>query len=785
VRAGSLLGALLAAALPLAAGGQALATSGDAEGPLPQLTPAWFDLGVNDVPKGQVLVRLAPGDVWMDVEDLTRAGLSVEGGDRLAVGERSLVSLRSLAPAIAWVLDEEETLLRISAAQALLGRTAIDLNPRRRPDRIRSGAAPSAFLNLGARLDGWDRLMSSAELGASLGPALVLSSGTWSSEAGYLRGPMVAHVDDAPRLVRYSAGELFAGTTDPLGGSAMLLGLSAGREFSLDPYVLRDPYPRTSLFVETPSTLEIWVGETLVRRTQVAPGTLEIENLPLTEGSSEVRTVLRDAFGREQSASSFFLMGSNLLAPGLVDWGLQAGVERRAAVDGSISYGDPIAVARWRAGLTRVLTLGARLEASPEVLSGGVISAAATPVGQVEAGVAASRAGNDGAAGFVGLRARPHRRASVAAQLRLSSDGYATSSLAPATDRATARGLLGLNVSPHPRLSLLGEVTAWRMRDAGDGIRGSVRGAWSFGAGRLAALSAAVGKLEGMERTWEIHATWTMVLPGEHAVELAGRTAGDGELGWVTASRSLGAGPGVGYRVQAAGGDASQAELDLHGQAPWGRASFYERWASPFGGGERHEAVEAAAGLVLIDGGLYPTRPVDGSYTLVVLEGAPGVRITRDGQPVGRTGEDGRLLVPGLLPYFGNRITLRDGDVPLDFRVGEVERYVAPRYRAGTVEAFDVGPTRVVQGRLLLRVDDRELAPEWGEIAIELPTGRLVSPIGFGGEFWLEGLTPGRHEALVRWAGRLCRLTFEVGEGTGVLDVGTQLCTQMLAAGGG
>lgn len=782
MRAGSLLAALLTVALPLGADGQTPVVPGVGEGSLPQLAPAWFDLSVNDVPKGQALVRLGPGDVWMDVEDLVRAGLEVEGGDRLAVGERSLVSLRSLAPAVAWVLDEEETLLRLSAAQALLGRTSIDLNPRRRPERIRSGAAPSAFVNLGARLDDWDRLLSSAEVGASLGPALLLSSGSWSSEAGYLRGPTVAHFDDAPRLARYSAGELFAGTTDPLGGSTMLLGVSAGREFSLDPYILRDPYPRTSLFVATPSTLEIWVGETLVRRTQVAPGTLDIENLPLTEGSSEVRTVLRDAFGREQSASSFFLMGSNLLAPGITDWGLQAGLERRAAVDGSISYGDPVAISRWRAGLNRLVTLGARVEASPAVLSGGAIAAAATPVGQLEAGVGASRAGDDGVAGFVGLRARPHRRASVAAQLRLASEEYANASLRPETDRATARGLLGLNVSPHPRLSLLGEVTAWRMRDAGDGIRGSVRGAWSFGAGRLAALSAAVGKLEGLERTWELYATWTMVLPGEHAVELAGRTAGDGEQGWVTASRSLGAGPGVGYRVQAAGGDASRGELDLHGQAAWGRASFFERWASPFGGGERHEAVEASAGLVLIDGGLYPTRPVDGSYTLVVLEGAPGVRITRDGQPVGRTGSDGRLLIPGLLPYFGNRITLRDADVPLNFRVDEVERYVAPRFRAGTVEAFDVGPTRIVQGRLRLRLDDREVAPEWGEIAVELPTGRVVSPIGFGGEFWLEGLTPGRHEALIRWAGRLCRLTFEVGQGAGVADVGNQLCTQVLVA---
>lgn len=788
-----LVGALCATLLPVCALAQpaeqdAPSAALPREAPLGELAPAWFELTVNEVPRGQVLVRLGGGDVWIDADDLQRGGVTVEGGERIAAGGRSLVSLRSLGPRIAFVLDEENTLLRVSASQAALGRSSVDLNPRKRPPGLRSGSVPSAFLNLGARADDWSTFTSSAELGTSIGPAVLLSNASWSSDGGFLRGLTVAHVDDPASRVRYSAGELFASSSDPLGGSALVLGLSAGREFSLDPYALRDPYPRTSIFVETPSTLEVWVGDTLVRRSRVAPGTLDIENLPLEAGANEVRTVLRDAFGREQSASSRFLMGSNLLSPGVVDWRLQAGFERRSGLDGAIAYGPPIALGAWRAGLTRLVTLGARAEASPDVVSGGLLAGLATALGDVEGGIAASRAGEAGGAGFLGVRARPARWASVVAQARLVSDHYASMSLLPRDDRSVARALLGASVSPGPGFSILGELSAYRQRDAGTGASATVRGSWTVARGQQLALSTSVSGQAGRERAWEISLSWAMLLPGGHSVEAATRTGTVGEAAWLTATRNLGAEPGVGYRVQGRVGDGGLAAVDLRGQSAFGTAAFMERWADPLGAaGGNQESLEAATGLVLIDGELHASRPIDGSYALLILEDAPGVRAFLGGQPVGRTDSGGRIFIPGLVPYYGNRVTIRDADLPMDFKVNEVERYVAPRFRGGTVERFDVGPTLVVSGKVVLAIDEKgtvqDLAPGWGEIAVELPTGRVVSPIAADGSFWLEGMQPGRQEALVRWEGRLCRFTLDVGRTRGTVDVGLQRCVQMLASG--
>jgi outer membrane usher protein len=232
----------------------------------------------------------------------------------------------------------------------------------------------------------------------------------------------------------------------------------------------------------------------------------------------------------------------------------------------------------------------------------------------------------------------------------------------------------------------------------------------------------------------------------------------------------------------ARGGDGALAEGELRAQNRWARGEVIHTEADPWTGARTdYTSAQVSSGLVLLDGHLFVTRPVEGAYALVRLEDAPGVQVLMQGQDMGRTTARGDLLVTGLQPNLGNRISIRDSDLPLDFRVDEVERVIAPRQHGGSVERFRISRQLAVTGRLRLDVDGTDVPPEWGEVAVELPGRRTASPIGHDGVFWLEAIPTGTHEALIRWEGRLCRFAFEVPEpAAGTVDLGVVRCSQML-----
>jgi outer membrane usher protein len=79
-------------------------------------------------------------------------------------------------------------------------------------------------------------------------------------------------------------------------------------------------------------------------------------------------------------------------------------------------------------------------------------------------------------------------------------------------------------------------------------------------------------------------------------------------------------------------------------------------------------------------------RDVTSSAALVELPGLANVRVLQDGQPVGRTDEQGQLLVAPLRPFEDNHLTLAPEDLPLSALVDSDAVTVRP-YSHGVVSA--------------------------------------------------------------------------------------------------
>ncbi|HZZ84588.1 MAG TPA: fimbria/pilus outer membrane usher protein [Anaeromyxobacteraceae bacterium] len=766
----------LAAALVLLA--SALPPGGAAAIEPPTATPdAWqralLDVSLNGVARERPeLVLLGAGDALVPLELLQRLELAKLGGQRRQLEGRVWVSLASLAPDLRFSVDERALALRLDVRPELLGRTVVELSPGR-PEGLVRRADRSAFLNYSVQGRSDERLSASLEAGASQGGNLFVSGLSRLATGAWVRGLSSVTRDEPEALRRWTLGDA-AVTAGLLGGTVVLAGVGAAREFSLDPYFVRGPLPRTTGLATTPSLVDVYVNGVLVKEQAVAPGAFELSRLPVTTGSGSVRTVVRDAFGRTEELDARYYYSSGLLAPGLSDWAWQAGLLRDRFGESSFGYGQPALLARRRVGLGDATTAGGRVEATPDRVSGGASVTQGTPFGELEAGAAASAAGAArGAAGSVAWSwySRP---LNAGLFLRGQTARYVTLSLSPLDDRPLLQtgAFLGMPLGRGASVSL--DASASRQRDLGTARSLTVRADLPVGGGFSLLLSGTAARAAGAPGSLGGLVTVTWALPsrvtGTAAVESSGGTSSAS----VGAQRSLPAGIGYGYRVQTgtlAGQGLGAGLLQYQGQ--FGRYELgYDRL-----GRTGLATTTIAGGLVDMDGRLFAARPVDQGFGLIQVPGVAGVRGFLENQEVGRTDAEGDLLVPNLQPYYGNRLSIRAADVPMSYELGQLSMLLAPPARGGALARFEARRIQAVTGDLRVDRDGAPAAPANGELTVEDGGSTVSSPVTAEGRFWLDRLSPGSHRGRVEWGGGRCAVEVEVPVARGlVAELGMVRC---------
>jgi outer membrane usher protein len=751
-------GRLIAVGFLLLSAGSALAADQEAQ----------LDLLVNGVRRDATRVLIRGDDVLVRVADLAGSGLTGFAGQRERIGDQEWVSLSSLAPELRYALDERELALRITAGPALLEKTVVDLRPSSRPPGLVPRSVPSAFLNYSAQLRRPGDFTGTAELGISSEGALLYGSASLLPGGGAARGLTSLTIDDGPRLRRWVVGEGYT-SGGALGGGALVAGLSLAREFGLDPYLIRGPLPRLSGFASTPSTLDLYVNGVLVRELSLAPGIYDLSNLPVAAGSGTVRTVLRDAYGSSQELDWRYYYVSDLLAPGFDDYGYAIGFRRLRYGLGSFDYGAPLLTARHRRGFTPWLTAGGRLEASHTFVSGGPSVTIGLPAGTLEVAAAASgQRGTPGGAASIGY-SYTSRGASGAALFRWMSPRYAHAALDAGAERPLLQANFTFGVPILSRLSATASVALERDRDGGRSTNATGRAEVAMGMGLALILSGGRTQSSGAPGAWEAFTTLFWAFGAGTNADLTVQGGDQGNGASIGIQRSLPAGPGVGFRARASTvGDT----LDAEAEAQWAYGRYAVEYQRQFGRDVASGSV--SGGMVLLGGRAFLTRPVQDGYALL-RTGVPGVRGYLEHQEIGRTDRRGDLLVPSLLPYYGNRLSIADSDVPIDYRIEGTERLAAPTLRGGALASFAVQRLRTVSGSIRVITDRGEEIPAYGELTVAGPSGPSASPVGRDGAFYFEDLPAGRFPAQLEWTRGRCRIELQIAEAEHV-DVGLVRC---------
>jgi outer membrane usher protein len=609
------------------------------------------------------------------------------------------------------------------------------------------------------------------------------------------------------KLTRIIVGDAMA-TSDVLGGYLTIAGLSVTRTFALDPYFTMLPSRDLGGTLLLPSTVEVYVNGQLVRREALPPGQFTLQNVPLTAGSGVTRVVVRDAFGGERSMASPYYLALGTLAQGLSDFSYNLGLQRNNLGTESWDYGAPAFLFRHRTGVTNWLTLGARVEGTTHMLSGGPSVAARLPVGELAALLAISGTteawtnsaalGNaaadplvrtqNGSPGAAALFSYSYMGRPLNFQLGMGvqSNRYVNLSLPLESGGIPVdRKRLDLSAMAAKPLGKVAMVslqylgTDWR--DQGwtstlllQGNRTLTRRLYAF-----VTMSSTFKIRSRTEYDTFVGLSYALGDRTTASTSRSDRSSGDGHSGTshVDVQRSLPIGPGYGYRVVMEAGDNDHEEATAQYQGAHGRVE-----ASYLRGGitssDRGQAtLTGSGGIVLLGRDIFFTRPVQDSFALVKVPGVEGVHGSLSNQVVGATNKMGNLLVPNLLPYYGNRIGINDKDVPLDYNIGATEMTIAPPYRGGAVVRFPIQRVQGVSGTVVVQDEGVALVPAYGQLSLLLEDRAVTSPLDEAGNFYLENVPPGTYAAEVEYASGVCKFPLAVvASESALIQAGTLHC---------
>jgi outer membrane usher protein len=721
-----------------------------------------LQLMVNEVDKGIVVALLRGGEVLLDVDDLKTAGLGNLGGTPETIEGKAYLSLATLAPRLAVVLDQDNLTLRLTVDPKLLAASAIDLQPSFAPPNLEYRSAPGAFINYGVtgqRQQGVDSYTAFSEQGASLWGGFFDNNLSFATGTKPTRGTTSITIDDRTQLTRFVIGDSFA-QLGALGGTSPIGGLSYSTQFGVNPYFVPFPGQNFAGIVNTPSTADIYVNGQLVRTINLPPGPFNLQNLPVTQGAGVTRVVIRNALGQVQELGAPFYQSTALLKEGLQQFTYNLGMERDFSAEGYGHYTRPAFLASHAYGLNDNVTPAFFFQADRHIVSGGSSLTLGSPWGQI-AFLAAGSNDTTAGSGLSGSAQYSYTTLGLGTGLDLTytSSRYATIAIPAGEDRPQVQATGFVSV-PIDLVDLTLQYTHTHFRDAGRSDQASLTGTYQLSDRVGLAATVAQNRVLGQKVDTSLFVALTFSLGELRTGTLSVNHEQGVQQETAQIQQSLPLGPGWGYRAQLQQGQRSSQIADVQYQGKYG---LYEAEYNHLANQDT-ERLSASGALLTIGGDVFATRAVNDSFALVRVADVKGVDTTLNGQKMGRTDRNGELLIPNMTSYLASRLAINDQQVPPNYIIEGTEEVVATGFRSGAIVDFPVHRQQALVGTIVIEEDGKTTVPAYGDLTVEAAGRQFTSPIGVEGEFYLDSVPSGSHPATVTYTEGECRFTLTAPE---------------------
>jgi outer membrane usher protein len=723
---------------------------------------------LNTVDKGEYFFLLlnekAP---YFKAEDLKKLGLfgifrngryglfrsGTFRNERNRIKSDTYISLNSLYPRVRYEIDMKASTLYIMAHPELLEDNVFDLSYYP-PYEVSRTKDASAFLNYSVRysLDenfDYTSLGIPWEIGSNINGSLLFSNFSYTksdTDEWHVRLNTNITVDDPKIRSRMIMGD-FSASSGELGSGGSYGGLSFSSNYAAEPFFITSPAQDLTFMIESPSEVEIYVNDVMVERRNLSPGEFTFSNLPHASGSGKITLIIKDAYGRKKRLEKDFYTSPILLKPGISEYSYNIGLKREEFGLESSEYSDAEFLAFHRFGLSNYFTGGFRIETDGNVVNGGTTADFVLGrIGIFNFSLAGSQFEKDyGYAGSIG-----YTFSTGGFNFRLSGRGftrnYSNLTLTPFQDksRLTTNAGVGFNLGRFGSLSASYSVTDRY-------IETDTNETTLFYSKRLfSGLSfyANVSRTEGEDVIEEAFVNLSILLGGGSSGSLNRSIQEDRTSNTLSLQKNAPTGPGFGYRFRAnqeedQGETVKDGDASIQYNGPYGVYSTDYRRSSDVDSYE----FSASGAISLIGGSLHLSRPISDSFALLKVGKLQNVKVNSNNQYVGKTSSRGKLLVPDLISYNNNSLSIEDNDIPVNYEISEIEKYVSTPLRAGGVVKFDIFKLQGFGGYLFFAQRGKRTSAEYSGLEIKTDEKLFDTVVGKGGKFYLENIPSGQWPA--------------------------------------
>jgi outer membrane usher protein len=751
-----------------------------------------LELIVNQQARGDIVaVEQRDGHFWLRSGDLQRAGLPQD-----KLGSQPQVDI-SVMPQVKVEYDDARQRLLLSVPPGWLPGQVIGeaQNGPRYPGRTSSGALINYDLyasrtdNSGTRLSAWNELRL-------FGPAgQFFSNGVWQQQLegsnsyqddGYIRYDSGWSNENENAAISWRVGDL---VTDSLAwsNSVRLGGIRIGRDFGVRPDLVTYPLPAFSGQAAVPSTVDLFINGYRSSQANVQPGPWSLTNVPFVNGAGDAVITTTDAVGRRVTTTLPFYVSSSLLKSGLSDYAFSAGAIRENYGIKNFDYGAAAASGSYRYGMTDWLTLESHAEGSDSLAMGGVGGLLRVGSwGVVNGAVAHSQLDGETGTQYSWGYQYNNRWFNLGTQQTQRSRDFGNLALVGSRAGTNAGSSYALSrrsaqYSASVSLNRFGSVgAAYIDITGGRGDRTRLWNlSWSKNLWGNSSLYVSASR-DQQEKSWT--GAISLVIPVGEQDSAAISTERD-QLGRdnqrLYVSRAMPSDGGIAWDASWANqsgdsGDYRQGSLRYRNNQIDTSAGFYgdddntTQWA------------DLSGALVLMDNSLFIANEINDAFVLVKTN-YPDVTVRYENQAMGRTNQQGYLLVPSISSYYPAKYDIDTLDLPADMTTPRVEQRFAVKRQSGYLLNFPVEKLRSAS----VILHDAQGQPLPVSSLVQRPD-HATEYVGWDGIVWMEDLTASNPIQVVTPDGRRCDTELRIagGQPQALKTYGPLTCALPAAAAG-